>query len=80
MENHNANHDKVNGQMTQCLGMYVLTYAHLTLTNVSVLKISLESGCTYFVCKPEPLKKLVHAERGWKRSNYFNMWKGHYEL
>jgi hypothetical protein len=41
MENHNANHDEVNGQMTQCLGMYILTYAHLTLTNVSVLKISL---------------------------------------
>jgi len=41
MQNHNTNHDEVNQQMTQCLEMYILTYAHLTLTNVSVLKISL---------------------------------------
>jgi len=41
MENHNTNHDEVNWQMIQCLEMYTLTYAHLTLTNVSVLKISL---------------------------------------
>ena len=41
MENHNTNHDEVNGQMTQCLEMYTLTYTHLTLTNVSALQISL---------------------------------------
>ena len=38
MENHNKNHDEVNGQMTQCLEMYTLPYAHLTLTDVSVQK------------------------------------------
>jgi len=27
MENHNTYHDDVNGQMTQCLEMYTLTYA-----------------------------------------------------
>jgi hypothetical protein len=36
MENHNANHDKVNGQMTQCLEMDTLTYAHLTLPKVTI--------------------------------------------
>jgi hypothetical protein len=80
MENHNANHDEVNGQITQCLEMYILTYAHLTLTNVSVLKISLLNLVALIVCKPQPLKKLVHAQRVWKRSNYFKMWEGSYEL
>jgi hypothetical protein len=53
MKNHNTNHDEVNGQMTQCLEMHTLTYAHENF--------SLETGYTYFVCKPEPLKNSLYV-------------------
>lgn len=65
MENHNANHEEVYGQMTRCLGMYILTYVHLTLTNVSVLKILLNLAALILFANQSHLRNwYMHREAG----------------